>query len=220
MVLILKPNSFFVFDLDDTLYPEIEYLLSAYKEIAEKIKVISGDLIYDEMVKKYQSGENVFDWLISTYQKKNDEISISNLLKTYREHLPNISINNETRNFLEALKALNIPMGCITDGRSITQRNKIKALGLGNYFTDIIISEEFGSEKPNEKNYLYFEEKYSGKKFYFIGDNTSKDFIVPLKLNWFTICLKNKGGNIHSQNLEDGILPDLIIDSFEELILI
>jgi len=38
---------------------------------------------------------------------------------------------------------------------------------------------------------------YPGKEFWFIGDNTSKDFIVPEKLGWRTICLANCGDNIH-----------------------
>jgi len=66
---------------------------------------------------------------------------------------------------------------------------------------------------------MYFQNKYSGKHFYFIGDNTAKDFIVPLKLGWFTICLKNNGSNIYDQNLIEGAIPSLIINSFKELIL-
>lgn len=219
MIISLKPNSFFVFDLDDTLYPEIEYLESAYKFIAEMILPATDKNIYDIMLQRYKSGENVFDWIVSTYAKNDPKIDISYLLQLYREHKPEIKLNKDTRGLLDSLKEKKVPVGLITDGRSITQRNKLKALGLDDYFDDIIISEEFGSEKPDERNYLYFEKKYLGKVFYFIGDNTSKDFIVPIKLNWTTICLKNNGVNIHDQNLEKGILPDIIINSFKELLL-
>jgi putative hydrolase of the HAD superfamily len=218
MILNLKPNSFFIFDLDDTLYPEIDFLKSAYKYIAKELLFITGDNIFNEMLRRYQLRENVFEWIVSSYSCKQNDLSVSFLLKLYREHIPQIKLKKETNQFLKDLKEKNIPVGLITDGRSITQRNKIKSLGLSGYFEDIIISEEFGSEKPDEKNYLYFENKYPEKNFYFVGDNTSKDFIVPFKLGWFTICLKNKGMNIHEQNFDNNFVPDLVVDSFKGLI--
>lgn len=217
MILNLKPNSFFIFDLDDTLYPEMNYLKSAYKFIAEELLFVTGDNIYNEMLRRHKLKENVFEWIVSHYSYKQKDLSVSFLLKLYREHKPQIKLNEETKQFLETLKEKNILAGLITDGRSITQRNKIKSLGLSDYFEDIIISEEFGSEKPDEKNYLYFENKYAAKNFYFVGDNTSKDFIVPFKLGWVTICLKNNGMNIHEQNFTKGIFPSLIINSFKDL---
>ena len=220
MIITLKPNSFFVFDLDDTLYPEIKYLESAYKFIAETILSATGKNIYDMMLEHYRCGKNVFNWIVSSYAGNDSQITIPYLLQLYREHKPEIKLNEGARYLLDSLKEKNVPVGLITDGRSVTQRNKLRALGLDEYFNEVIISEEFGSEKPDERNYLYFKNSYPGKEFYFIGDNTSKDFIVPLKLNWVTICLKSNGINIHDQNLNGGILPDLIINSFKELIIV
>ena len=111
-------------------------------------------------------------------------------------------------------------MGIITDGRSVTQRNKIEALGLEDTFDDIIISEEFGSSKPSEENYLYFEKKYGNSNFTYIGDNTVKDFVTPNSLGWNTLCLLDDGNNIHKQNLD--LNPDYLakknFSSFKELI--
>jgi putative hydrolase of the HAD superfamily len=216
MILNLKQNSFFIFDLDDTLYPEIEYLKSAYKFIADKIAPVTRKNIYPEMIKHFKAKENVFDWIAFNYAQKDNTISTPYLLKLYREHQPEIKLSEETKKFLERLKEGNISSGLITDGRSITQRNKLKSLGLTHYFKDVIISEEFGSEKPDEKNYLFFKNKYPENNFYFIGDNTSKDFIVPLKLGWFTICLKNKGMNIHEQKIST-IFSLQTINSFDDI---
>jgi putative hydrolase of the HAD superfamily len=219
MIITLKPNSFVVFDLDDTLYPEIEYLESAYKFIAETILPATVKNIYDIMLEHYRCGKNVFNWIVSSYAGNDSKITIPYLLQLYREHKPEIKLNEGARYLLDSLKEKNIPVGLITDGRSLTQRNKLKALGLDEYFKEVIISEEFGSEKPDERNYLYFENKYPGKEFYFIGDNTAKDFLVPIKLGWFTICLKGSNRNIHLQNFTKGPSSQLIINSFEELIL-
>ena len=68
------------------------------------------------------------------------------------------------------------------------------------FFNAIVISEEFGSEKPHINNYLYFQNKFPDKNYTYIGDNTSKDFVSANSLNWTTICLLDKGDNIHKQN--------------------
>ena len=215
----IKTNdrSFFIFDLDDTLYPEISYLQSAYRHIAG---ILEQDLqvnLYDEMISRYRNRENVFGWLTSQYQSKIEYLTTDWLLGEYRGHMPAITLNAETDQFLQQVRQRAIATGLITDGRSITQRNKLKALGLAQFFADVIISEEFGSEKPNEKNFTFFQQKYPGKEFYFFGDNTSKDFIVPVKLGWTTICLKDTGSHIHKQDFERQPQPAYTITSFRDI---
>lgn len=215
----VSDRTFFVFDLDDTLYPEIDYLKSAYSNISSKLRPYTGAALYDEMMVRYNKKENVFQWIAETYRATQPDISFDWLLAEYREHRPLIQLNEATKAFLQKVKDHRIPSGLITDGRSVTQRNKLKALGIEHCFADIIISEEFGSAKPDEKNYLYFEEKYPGREFYFFGDNTAKDFIVPTKLGWTTVCLKNTGTHIHSQHFSARSGPDYIISSFSEVTL-
>lgn len=218
MTIKLSKNSFVVFDLDDTLYYEIDFLKSAYKHIAVLLAPALKKDLFDEMWERFSRNENVFKWLIEEYSSLLPSLTISFLLTEYRSHQPIITLAEDVKKFLQYLKDLAIPCGLITDGRSITQRNKLKALNIDTYFADIIISEEFGSEKPNERNFLYFEEKYPGKEFYYIGDNTAKDFIAPVKLGWHTICIKNKGHNIHLQDLSREPVPTTIITTFEEII--
>ncbi|MBC7830311.1 MAG: HAD family hydrolase [Chitinophagaceae bacterium] len=217
MKLETNSKSFFIFDLDDTLFSELDFLKSAYSNISSKLAVTLNLDIYEQMMNKYQNKENVFEWLIEKYQSLAPFLTFKWLLKEYREHLPDIRLNEDASAFIQTAYSLNIPMGVITDGRSITQRNKLKALNIAGYFQDIIISEEFGSEKPDERNYLYFQNKYNGMNFHFFGDNTSKDFIVPAKLGWTTICLKNTGNNIHAQSLISEPIPDHVVSSFGEI---
>ncbi|EKB55414.1 HAD family hydrolase [Bergeyella zoohelcum] len=181
-----------IFDLDDTLMYEIDYLKSAYQEIAKKISIDE----YDAMISLYRQGKDVFLYL---EQKFGIEKQI--LLNMYREHFPNIVLTNDTLEVLNSLHNKGYILGLITDGRSVTQRNKIKALGIENFFSEIVISEEFGTEKPNRKNYEIFHQ-YSVKDYFYIGDNIKKDFITPNCLGWKTICLLNQGYNIHSQDFE------------------
>lgn len=217
MQIKIDPKTFFVFDLDDTLFQEFDYLKSAYVHISSKLAESGCPDIYEEMLAKYERRENVFEWLVEQYAHSMPQLNMKWLLKEYREHAPNISLSETTLDFIIRLKTRNVLAGLITDGRSITQRNKLKALKLDDFFQDIIISEEFGSEKPDERNYLYFQNKYPGMSFYFFGDNTSKDFIVPARLGWTTVCLKNTGKHIHQQSLDKHPRPDFVISGFDEI---
>ncbi len=71
-------------------------------------------------------------------------------------YFPVICLDGDTEGVLNIL-SLNYKLGMITDGRSITQRNKYRALELDRFIddNDLVISEEFGSEKPSEKNFLF-----------------------------------------------------------------
>jgi putative hydrolase of the HAD superfamily len=217
MTLKLEYNTFFIFDLDDTLFSEIEFLKSGYQQIADHLSKSIGTNIYPEMWRRYMNHENVFAWIIKQFGDQVPGLTPELLLDQYRRHLPEIKLPVETEEFLLKLKNANVPMGLISDGRSITQRNKLKALGIESWFSDIIISEEFGSEKPDSRNFLYFQEKYPGNSFIFIGDNTIKDFIIPVQLGWKTICLKDRGNNIHSQEFEQESVADFIVSSFAEI---
>lgn len=216
----IDKESFFIFDLDDTLFREVDFLRSAYKQIAKMISEQDAHSIYEEMFGLYKKKENVFEWVLSKYGNKIPELTKETLLETYRNHLPEINLSEDIRMFLDRVHSEGAGMGLITDGRSITQRNKLKALRILDYFNDLIISEEFGTEKPNPLNFLYFEKKYPGKKFYFFGDNTIKDFVIPVKLGWTSICIMDAGENIHRQNIDSLAKGIYLVNSFKEIVLI
>lgn len=217
MQIKINANTFFVFDLDDTLYHEIDFLKSGYRYIASLLSPENPEGLYAQMLDLYRQKQNVFDWLVDKYQEHRPGTTKTWLLQQYREHIPSIQLHPAAKNFLQNLRLHNVPLGLITDGRSITQRNKIAALGLSKYFTDVVISEEFGSEKPDERNFIHFQNQHPGSNFYFFADNTNKDFIVPLKLGWRTFCVKNAGNHIHPQAFDSDHAPEYIISSFDEV---
>jgi putative hydrolase of the HAD superfamily len=201
-----------VFDLDDTLYKEIDFLKSAFKNISNTIDK-NDENLFEKMLKWYYDKENVFENLIKVYPNLN----LDELKTTYRNHFPNLE-NQDFKNILINLKSKSYKLGLITDGYTITQKNKLKALKIDEIFDLIIISEEFGSEKPDERNFKAFHQLKTDEYFY-IGDNTKKDFITPNLLNWQTICLKDNGQNIHKQDftLDNKFLPKFIFNNLDEV---
>ncbi len=212
-------NKILIFDLDDTLYKEIDFLYSAYREIAEWIELkFSLERVYAFMTETYREKADVFSHLIDTYDLP---LTKADLLSVYRSHRPDIRLEPETLKTLGILKQ-DCTLGMITDGRSITQRNKFQVLGLEQFIMNenLVISEEFGSEKPSERNFMFFQDKYADAKFVYVGDNLRKDFITPNKLGWKTICLLDDGKNIHRQDFScpKEYLPTVKIRTLKELL--
>lgn len=199
------------FDLDDTLYKEIHYLKSAYREIAESVAwqctSYSGSAdtlvtkVLDRMLDAYSKGQNAFEEL---NRFMGLDQPISDYLHTYRTHKPKIALSEDVVLTFDTLKENGVRIGLITDGRSVQQHNKIEALELGRWIDDkdIVISEEFGSEKPSRENFVYFMKHYPQAWFAYVGDNPMKDFVGANTLGWDTVCLLDDSRNIHKQTFE------------------
>ena len=211
--MILPSNKIFVFDLDDTLYSERDF---------EKSGI---EFVYHNLSIKHISLETILNnrnnWIELMINGSNNQITLQIVLDMYRNHFPNIHLYNDAKVFLEKLLLQGIEMSLITDGRSITQRNKLRALGIESFFKNIVISEEVNSEKPSEYNFRMVMYNTIAENYIYIADNPKKDFITPNKLGWTTICLLDRGQNVHKQNfnIPSEYLPLISISSFEEITL-
>ena len=211
--MILPSSKIFVFDLDDTLYSERDF---------EKSGI---EFVYENLIIKHISLETILNnrenWIEQIIDGSNNQITLQIVLDIYRNHFPTIQLYNDAKVFLEKLLSQGTEMSLITDGRSITQRNKLRALGIETFFKNIVISEEVNSEKPSEYNFRMVMDNKIAENYIYIADNPKKDFITPNKLGWTSICLLDRGQNVHKQNFDisSEYLPQFTINSFEEIII-
>ena len=92
-------------------------------------------------------------------------------------------------------------------------------MGLDGYFDKVLISGEVGYMKPDIRLFEQFHE-YQTETYFYIANDTDKDFLAPNHLGWKTVCLMdNENVNIKKQNfsLEDKFLPQYRINNFMEL---
>lgn len=210
-----------VFDLDDTLYKERDFVRSGYTAVAEYIAGRFG-VEADGLIQLMNESDNAFDALLSHNELKND-ITISDILTIYRSHIPDLTLPKESREVLDSLIKMNIGIAIITDGHHLTQWNKIKSLGLDRIVDPglIIVSEDIGADKTTVVPFKTVMDLYPVSQYIYIGDNPTKDFRFAKELGWMTVMLKDKEGvNVHPQNLDniaDIYKPDLIIDSISQL---
>ncbi len=216
------------FDLDDTLYKEIDFLKSGYRKIADHVEKrygLDASDVYDRLLSWYRLDENPFVNLNKTYEI---EHPISDYLNIYRYHHPNLSLSNDTIETLNALQEEKVILAIITDGREVTQMQKIEALGLTKWFRkeNIFINEDTSHFKPSHWSFdrlmLHCSEQCPEEdlSYYYVGDNPQKDFLAPNQLGWETVCLLDDGRNIHGQDfgIMKGYNPKYCVGKINDII--
>lgn len=191
-----------VFDLDDTLISEKEYIRSGFRQVSKKIAEknnLDKDYVYKIMYDTFnEDSKNVFNRVLDKLNIQYEKEDIKELINYYRGHMPDIKLYDDAKYILDTLKAKGIKLGMITDGYKITQRNKLEALNIGDYFEHIVVTDELGREfwKPHQKPYEIIKEKLGleYENMVYVGDNVSKDFVTANKLGMNTIFINREEG--------------------------
>lgn len=181
-----------VFDLDDTLYPEITYVKSGLQAVAndlERAHHLPAFESYHLMLKTlFQEGRGkVFDWLLK-YHGIHSKKSIKKCINVYRHHRPVLTVDEYALQFLEHERR---PKYLVTDGHKIVQSQKIQALNISCYFQKTYITHRYGiaHAKPSLHCFELIRKKESipWEKIVYIGDNPAKDFVNLNKVGATTI---------------------------------
>lgn len=210
-------NLVVVLDLDDTLYKEADYNDSGLREVCNWIEALYGNSLVCELDELKRQGEK--DLLGALCRLAGLPFSVKDsLLWIYRLHEPRIYLDPVVKDVIQFLES-QCRVAILTDGRSVSQRRKLKALGL--IHIPAYISEEHGSEKPSSLRFDIIMRDMPARDYVYVADNPKKDFLAPNALNWKTIGLVGDERNIHSQDcsgLSAAQLPGKWISSLDKLI--
>lgn len=181
-----------IFDLDDTLYCEKDYVRSGYRKIAERFGIPKLD---EQMWAVFQRGGKAIDEVLEAFglQARKEEA-----LQIYRFQKPDIELQPGVAGLLARIR-MGKKVGIITDGRPEGQNAKLDALGLREMVDEIIITDELGGmelRKPNPEAFVEMQKRMRipFEKMCYIGDNIKKDFVAPEKLGMTAIWFRNKDG--------------------------
>lgn len=191
------------FDLDDTLFPEVDYVFSGYRAVAARVKEDLGFQVYDELVALYREGrhDRVFDQVLQDHLGRVEEEYVLKLVDTYRRHEPVLRPFPETIQVLDQLKS-QYRLALISDGYLAVQERKLKALQLRDYFEVVIFSDRWGRDcwKPHSRPY---EECARGlglepDTIVYVGDNPAKDFVTARAMGMPTVRVR-RPNTLHFQ---------------------
>ena len=179
-----------IFDLDDTLYSEKEYVRSGYKAVSDYL----GGGYVEKLWYFFDSGKQAIDELLKELGRENEKAEV---LEIYRNHKPDIHLYSGVVELFEKLKSQNIKIGIITDGRPEGQRTKLEALGLD--VNDVIITDELGGiqfRKPCDIAFRIMMTRWrlNPTDIVYVGDNPVKDFQAPQQLGMKSIWFNNADG--------------------------
>jgi putative hydrolase of the HAD superfamily len=183
-----------VFDLDDTLYDEIDYVRSGFRAVAIAVQGrynADCDALLQHRIDTRELKDAFQD---AALDLKLPADAPGFMREIYRSHAPSIQPRAGIRDLLAGLRADDGVLGCITDGRSLTQRAKLDALGLLADFDVVLVSEETGHAKPDPHNFEEMMRRVKASQFCYVADDPMKDFIAPNALHWQTIGVRAPNG--------------------------
>lgn len=185
-----------IFDLDDTLYGEKEYVRSGYKEVSKQLPQVEN--AEQKLWNAFVSRKSAIDTVLLAEGIYTEALK-QHCLETYRSHQPDIHFYDGVLPMLIELREQGHFLGIITDGRPEGQRAKISALGLEGLMDKIIITDELGGiqfRKPCTQSYILMKEFFNVNytEMLYVGDNPQKDFIACETLGIKAVYFVNQDG--------------------------
>ncbi|MBW6528594.1 HAD family hydrolase [Sphingomonas sp. RHCKR7] len=200
-----RPERVMVFDLDDTLYLERDYVISGLTAAGDWARARLGlDRLGPMMVERFEAGarQRIFDDTLAALRQPASPALVARLLAVYRQHRPRIALAPDAARYL-ARRDTGTAVAIVTDGFLDAQRRKLRALDLFRRgVRQAVCTDRWGREawKPSRRAFDHLEAAFglSGALFTYVADNPSKDFVAPRQLGWRTVRIVRAGG-LHAE---------------------
>ncbi len=193
----MPETSAIVFDLDDTLYPEREYVFSGYASVATAFAGTLGgrENLIARMRELFDTPDRgrVFDVIVGEFDVADPDDVVTRMVATYRSHTPNIALFPDADAALDRLRP-DHKLGLISDGYAVAQHAKIDALRLGDRLDAVIVTDDWGREfwKPHPRAFEEMSRRLdvAPSLCTYVADNPTKDFDAPNALGWRTLLIQ------------------------------
>jgi putative hydrolase of the HAD superfamily len=191
-----SPSQVVVFDIDDTLYLERDYVRSGFRAVgAWARRTLAVPDLADRAWAAFESGvrATIFNEALAGVGVEPTPELIARMVACYREHQPDILLLADARAALDAA-VLAGPVAVITDGPLASQSAKARSLGLATWSQTVIYTEALGPGfgKPHHRAFQLVEERLGvpGDRCTYIADNPAKDFVAPRARGWATVRVR------------------------------
>jgi len=212
-----------IFDLDDTLCPERDFVLKRLAVVARHLAERYGPRInfFSELVRCYEGDmrTHVFDTVLERAGVGPDAEVVRELVALYRRQPVEVTLYPEVRPALEFWSG-RLPLGLITDGYGPTQRKKVEVLGIAAYFRAIVYTHDLGPEyiKPSAAPFEAVREAIGfGGPAVMVGDNPVLDFPAPKRMGWVTVRIVRPEAKAAQASADPACPPDHVIRTLDEL---
>jgi putative hydrolase of the HAD superfamily len=197
----MRPSSaaLVVFDLDDTLYLETDFVRSGFAAVEDAL-VIEGLAATAWALHEGGLRGSVLGEALRRHGREATSDEVTRAVAIYRAHLPRIDVMPDAAAALASLAPdPSFELALISDGLAKTQRNKIEALRVSRWIRRIVLTDELAPDracwKPHPAAFrrLQAARECPAVRVY-VADNPCKDFDAPVQLGWHTVRLRRPGG--------------------------
>jgi putative hydrolase of the HAD superfamily len=210
-----------VFDLDDTLYPQIDFKRSGFRAVADWLTSridMDRKVIVDKLEGILDDYGPSYPWMFNRLIERTSipKAYLPDMIEVFIGHSPAIDCFDGVVPMITRL-GKKYRLGILTDGRRTVQQGKIAALGLASMVDAVLCSDALGLEKPASELFAWFERQFSmaGNKLLYVGDNPFKDFIGARQREWATVGVRT--GEHAAVDVNESYRPDRWIDAVTEL---
>ena len=186
-----------IFDLDDTLYPERDFVYGGYRAVAEQVYTDHRIDIESTLRLQFEQGarHNVFGMALKGLAV--DERYLRRLVDIYRRHRPILRPYVGIATLAEFRKA-GLKVALLTDGLPLVQQSKVASLGIEHLFDVIVYSHELGGHETWKPSTVPYERclrelHVRGPETVYVADNPAKDFRGARELGIWTIRVRQPG---------------------------
>jgi putative hydrolase of the HAD superfamily len=186
------PPLAFVVDLDDTLYPQAEYLAGAAAAVAVAAARLGldADLVGRALTAELRAGSDrpgTIDRALTAVgvPARDLPVMVPPLVDAFTRYTPErLSCYPGVEEALRGLAAT-APVACLTDGNPVIQEAKLAATGLRPVFDAVVITDQVGGRerrKPHPSGLLAVAEALdvAAPRLLVIGDRPTKDVAVAV----------------------------------------
>lgn len=195
---MLTADHLVVFDVDDTLYLERDYVASGFRAVGDHVESTYGiDGFASAAWSLFTRGVrgNIFDRTLADLAVPRQRISVQDLVTVYRTHPPDIALLKDAKAAIAHVLKAGASLGFLTDGPVESQAAKVKALGLGELTEYIVLTGSYGPGfgKPHPRGFEDLERRSGKRSCTYVADNPTKDFGAPHSMGWRTIRVRREG---------------------------
>ncbi len=201
-----------VFDLDDTLYLERDYVASGLRAVAARLAAgPAAEALAAGLWRRFESGARgtLFDELLEHHPEFRPLCSVPELVQCYRAHSPKLELLPGVPALLDRCRARGHALAVITDGACASQQAKVAALGLSAWAEPVILTDRWGRDywKPHPRAFEAVASalELPAQALIYVADNPAKDFYAPNRLGWQSVRLRLPG-QLH-EHLESAADP-------------
>lgn len=194
---MLEDGRTLIFDLDDTLYPETDFLFQAYRHICISCYGSNSNAIVDFMTDRFLSHgrQNLFDETLQRFP--NEDASVERFLTLLRtfQCVGKLEPFDWFRIFASRVPE-SFVLRIITDGNVFQQRNKLFSLDMGRFCSavSVVYTQSF-LPKPSQASLSGFRDRSCFVAPVYIG-NSEVDKQFAENCGFEFVCV---GGNICRQ---------------------